>query len=168
MSTDSSKSTIFDQESVDSLNRVFQEHFQEHYKENEMHTPQLVVGGRQTGKTTLLIQHMRDVKEGHSPIDPETEVVVVAKSGSQVDLLKQRMGRDLSNNVTFVSGHQYFQDLEKAASNYKNASNKAFYFFDVVPGDVILNPPVTMRKYPFRTFIEAAFDHPRTHLRFLT
>lgn len=97
--------------------------------------PQLIVGPRQTGKTTLILQYVRDLVTGggrYVGIGPDDrEIVVFCRDTASITRCQQRVGSDVATKVRWVTYNGDGIPDELDLSN-----NDTFCFFlDLIPRD---------------------------------
>ncbi len=128
--------------------------------------PHVLTGRRQTGKTTQLLQHIRDhLTDNALPFDEvKRDIVVFCRNRSLMEVHQERLG-ELSNRAEWL---YYEGDGIPSQLAWKEAETVCFFldvtFDDDVVRELLLSN--THVSYPNPSFIELSFDIP--NVKFLT
>lgn len=123
-----------------------------------MFTPTIVTGGRQTGKTTMVLQYIRDYLNGNTSLEPGRKVVVVFKSSAPANHFRNR-APDLAEYVDIVLMHRY-PELGSLEQVSDKGSFSLTVFFDATPDDDLIRTIHKYRETENPCVVEFAIDHP--------
>lgn len=111
-----------------------------HKNTDGQYVPQLIVGPRQTGKTTLALQYLRDLVTGGGVYvglgEIDREIVVFCRGQSTIDNNKKRVGEDIASKVRWETYKGYGIPELLDLSDHDTFC----FFLDLVPiDDLVMN-----------------------------